>query len=167
MNKKMISLAIICMFLLTGFMVGTATGKRDTNTQTTNNPMEDLKVELMTKTNWGNPIGVGVAVYNNGDEVVTGPVDINLTISRGFFIFRTTYEENTYTVLSEGQTLNPGSWVYTGDWYPTPMYTFGIFTMKYSLVDYEDENPDNNFDSHKYFMFHYRMYWLFGNKDFD
>ena len=150
------------MFLLTCFMVGTATGKKDINTQTTNNPTEDLKVDLVTITSWGNPIGVNARVTNTGDEPITGPIEVTLKIKKGFFGFRNVLEK-TLTIVEGGKTINPGNVAFSEEWYPNPSYNNGIYKFQY-ILNYEDENPDNNVDSCRYLILHYRMFW-FGPHD--
>lgn len=154
--KKIIAIGVLCMFLLTSLLVGTAVGKK--TTQATSDSGKELSVELITNTNWGNPTGIHAKLKNEGTETVYGPITVTLTIKKGFFGL-TTVNKETYTILADGKWLNPGDWVFGGDWSPDPSVRSSIYVFQYKL-NYDDINLDNNVDSHRYLILHYRMYWF-------
>jgi len=160
MKKKIITIGMIGMFLLTSLLVGTAVGKK--TTQATSTSGNDLALELITETSWSNPVGTLAKIKNVGTETIYGPITVTLTMKKGFFgLFK--FNEKTYTVLSDGKYLTPGDWVFGGDWSPDPSVRSSIYVFQYKL-NVDDDNPDNNIDSQKYLILHYRMFW-FGQHD--
>ena len=131
MNKKIIAIGMICMFLLTSLSVGNALGEK--TTQTLSDSGKDLKIELITRTNWGNPIGLTACIGNTGTETINGPITVTLTIKRGFFGLKK-FDEITFTFVADGSNLNPGASVWGGDWEPDPSISpGGIFTFQYKI----------------------------------
>jgi hypothetical protein len=161
MKKKIITLGIVSIFLLTSIFVGNAIGEKVT--EKASYAGKDLKIELRTLTSWSNPIGTIAIVGNVGSEAVYGPLTITLSIRRGFFgLFK--FEEKTISILSENQSLNPGASAYSEEWEPDPSVSpGGIYHFKYTL-NIEDDDANNNVDSQKYLIIHYRMFW-FGKHD--
>jgi len=157
MNKKILTIGIVSMFLLTGFMVGAAVAEK--TPQASNTQTNDLELNIVVETiNFGVPKAIKARVKNTGDEEINGPVTITLDIKKGFFGLRN-FDTMELTVISEGDSLEPGEFVDSGKWYPNPSIFNSFYVFNYNL-NFDDENLENNMDSTRFLILFRHMFQI-------
>lgn len=169
MYKKIMILGIVCMFLLTSLLVGTAVGEK--TTQATGALGKDLSIEFVNVYENGNNGKISKfygKITNVGTEPVKGPVNVGLFNIQGLRYPKNGFPVEAYfpNVLNENQVLNPGESVKVMGWiaYPPRMwwrFPTLFYTFQYSFVDeYSDDNPANNQAVRRYLSLPGYMYCL-------
>ncbi len=155
MKKKILTIGIVSMFLLTGLLVGNAVAEK--TTQATKDPGNDLEVNLIVNTrNLGIPYAIHPQIINRGTETINGPITVTFTIKKGFFGWRTV-DEKTIIAISEDENLKPGGILHLECWFPDPLVRTAFYVFKYEL-NYDDENLGNNIDSARFLILFRRIF---------